>query len=201
MAKVLKFRILAVAAALALLFVAPVAIAGFWNNSWPIISGASYCAGYSTGTTGQVCVTTVPAGPTVVTGNELIPVDTALSSGQSPQSALMKVLSIGGGATQYSAPLTGTTTTVANTTRQVIIEPAGTIAAHTITLPTAASLTDGQRLGFCTTQIVTALTVTAGSGTTVMNAPTAMLVPVATGAASCVEWIYVTANTKWYRVQ
>lgn len=201
MAKVLKFRILAVAAALALLFVAPVAIAGFWNNSWPIISGASYCAGYSTGTTGQVCVTTVPAGPTVVTGNELIPVDTALSSGQSPQSALMKVLSIGGGATQYSAPLTGTTTTVANTTRQVIIEPAGTIAAHTITLPTAASLTDGQRLGFCTTQIVTALTVTAGSGTTVMNAPTAMLVPVATGAASCVEWIYVTAHTKWYRVQ
>jgi hypothetical protein len=45
------------------------------------------------------------------------------------------------------------------------------------------------------------LTVTAGSGTTVMNAPTAMLVPVATGAASCVAWIYYAANTKWYRVQ
>lgn len=202
MAKFKSLKLAAIAVALAALVAFPaLSIAGYWNTTWPIISGASYCAGYSTGTSGQVCVNTVPAGPTAVTGNELIPVDTALASGQQPQSALMKVLSIGGGATQYSTPLTGTTTTVAAQTRQVIINPAGTIAAHTIVLPAAASLTDNQRLGFCTTQVVTALTVTAGSGTTVSNAPTAMLVPVATGAASCVEWIYVSSVATWFRTQ
>ena len=42
---------------------------------------------------------------------------------------------------------------------------------------------------------------TAGSGTTVNNKPTALLVPVTTGGASCVEWVYRATNTTWYRVQ
>lgn len=167
----------------------------------PIIGGASYCGGYSTGPTGQTCSVTVPAGPTVQTGAETLPVDTNLSGGQQPQSAKVKITTVGGGALQYSTPLTGVSQTVLPGTRQVLIEPAGTIAAHTVVFPAASLLTDGQRLGLCTTQIVTALTVTAGSGTTVLNAPTAMLVPVATGAASCVEWLYRAANTTWYRVQ
>lgn len=167
----------------------------------PLIGGASYCSGYSSGPSGQVCVSTVPAGPTAVTGSETFPVDTNLASGAQPQTAKMSVRSIGAGATQYSAPLTGTSITIASTTRQVIVNPAGTIAALTIVFPAASGLTDGQRLGFCTTQIITALTVTAGSGATTSNAPTAMLVPVATGAASCVEWIYVASATTWFRTQ
>ena len=85
----------------------------------------------------------------------------------------------------------------------MLIQPAGTIAAFTVVFPAATTLTeaDGQLFGLCTTQIVTALTVTAGAGTTVSNAPTALLVPVATGAGSCVEWIYRLSNTTWYRVQ
>jgi hypothetical protein len=165
----------------------------------PVVGGAAYCALYAGD--GTTCAANVPAGPSVMTGNERIPADTKLSSGVSPQTVLFSPAALGLGPTQYSAPLTGATTTVAATTRQVIIDPAGTIATHTLTLPAASALVDGQKLGFCTTQIVTALTVTAGSGTTVGNAPTAMLVPVATGAASCVAWTYVASQTKWFRIQ
>jgi hypothetical protein len=83
----------------------------------------------------------------------------------------------------------------------LILEPAGTIAALTVVWPAATGLTDGQLMGICTTQIVTALTTTNGAGATVLNAPTALLVPVATGAGSCVEWVYRVTNTSWYRVQ
>jgi hypothetical protein len=140
-------------------------------------------------------------GGTAPTGVETFAADTNLSGGRNPQTGKYTFQQMGVGATQYSTPLTGATTTVAAATRQVLIEPAGTIAAHTLVLPAASALQDGQKLGFCTTQVVTALTVTAGSGTTVMNAPTAMLVPVATGAASCVTWQYYAATTKWYRIQ
>lgn len=196
----MKFKRIALALA-ALIATAGVAALAQTFPNLPLIGGASYCAGYSSGPTGQVCNVTVPAGPTVVTGSETFPVDTNLASGAQPQTAKMSVRSIGAGATQYSVPLTGATTTIAATTRQVIINPAGTIAAHTLVFPAAASLTDGQRIGFCTTQIVTALTTTPGTGLTISNAPTAMLVPVATGAASCVEWQYVASATTLFRVQ
>lgn len=188
-----------IAGAVALLGVSTVAIAAGMFTNLPIVGGAAYCAQYAGD--GVTCSVNVPAGPTALTGSELIPADTGLAGGASPQTVLIDVSSLGAGPTQYSTPLTGATTTVLAGTRQVIIEPAGTIAAHTLQLPAASGLTEGQRLGFCTTQIVTTLTVTAGSGSTVANAPTAMLVPVATGAASCVEWIYVKALTKWMRVQ
>lgn len=52
---------------------------------YPIVGGASYCGGFSTGTAGQVCTVTVPAGPVAITGNELIPADTQLANGAQPQ--------------------------------------------------------------------------------------------------------------------
>lgn len=188
-----------IAGAVALLGVSTVAFAAGMFSNLPIVGGAAYCALYAGD--GVTCTGNVPAGPTALTGNELIPADTGIAGGASPQTVLIDVSTLGAGPTQYSTPLTGATTTVAAGTRQVIIEPAGTIATHTLQLPAATGLTEGQRLGFCTTQIVTTLTVTAGAGSTVANAPTAMLVPVATGAASCVEWIYVKSLTKWMRVQ
>jgi hypothetical protein len=77
----------------------------------------------------------------------------------------------------------------------------GTVTALTITTPASTNLIEGQLFGICTNNIITTLTVTAGSGTTVSLAPTALLVPVITGAASCVEWVYRVSNTTWYRVQ
>lgn len=191
------FRFGAVAAAL----VATTLIAhaaGMFANL-PVVSGAAYCALYAGD--GVTCAGSVPAGPTALTGNERVPADTQLAGGASPQTVYIDVTSLGAGPTQYSAPLTGASITILPTTRQVIVEPAGTIAALTIVTPAAAAMVEGQRIGFCTTQIVTTLTVTAGTGVTVKNAPSAMLVPVATGAASCVEWIYVAAQTALYRVQ
>lgn len=171
---------------------------GMFSNL-PVVSGSAYCALYAGD--GTTCSGYVPAGPTAVTGNERIPADTKLSNGVNPQTVLLSPASMGFGPTQYSAPLTGTSITILPTTRQVVVEPAGTIAALTIVTPAASAMVDGQRIGFCTTQIISTLTVTAGSGVTVKNAPTAMLVPVATGAASCVEWVYVASQTSLYRVQ
>jgi hypothetical protein len=124
-----------------------------------------------------------------------------LANGAQPQTVNISPASIGAGPTQYSVPVTTNTVTILPTTRQVIVNPAGTIAALTIVTPAAAAMVDGQRIGFCTTQIISTLTTTAGTGVTVANAPTAMLVPVASGAASCVEWIYVASQTTLFRVQ
>lgn len=58
--------------------------AGQFPN-YPTVGSSSYCGGFSTGTTGQVCTVTVPAGPASTTGLELIPADTELANGQQPQ--------------------------------------------------------------------------------------------------------------------
>lgn len=172
------------------------AIAQMWLP-FPIVGGSSFC----TSTINTVCQNTVAAGP-ALTGNETIPGDTNINAGSAqPQTVKFSMPILGVGTLDYSAPLTGATVTALFTTRQIIVEPAGTIAALTVVFPAATVLVNGQRLGLCGTQIVTTLTMTAGSGTTISAPATAMLVPVATGAASCMEWIYRTANTTWYRVQ
>lgn len=175
------------------------AFAGIWNESYPIVGGSSYCASK----VNNVCNSTIAAGPTVLTGNETIPADTGLTSGQVPQTVLIPVGRLGAGPTTYNTPVTTASITITANTRRLIVTPAGTIAEMTLVFPTSTLLAnaDNQLFGFCTTQIISALTVTAGSGTTVSNAPTAMLVPVATGAGSCVEWIYRLSATTWYRVQ
>lgn len=166
---------------------------------WPILNGASYCA--SLENTSATCTNTVPAGPTALTGIETIPADTNAAQGIQPQTILIQPRSLGAGPYQYNAPLTGASLTLTASQRRLILEPAGTIATLTVTFPAATGLVDNQLMGLCTTQIVTALTLSAGSGTTILNGPTALLVPVATGAASCVEWVYRASNTSWYRVQ
>lgn len=63
---------------------------------YPIVGGASYCGGFSTGPTGQVCTVTVPAGPPSITGSELIPADTGLANGQQPQTVTIPLPLLGG---------------------------------------------------------------------------------------------------------
>lgn len=183
----------------ALLAVTTSAFADGMFAKLPVVSGAAYCALYQGD--GTTCAANVPAGPSALTGNERVPLDTKLSNGVSPQTVLASPASLNAGPSQYATPLTGASITILPTTRQLIIDPAGTIATLTIVTPAASALVDNQRIGVCTTQIVTSLTVTAGTGVTVGNAPTALLVPVATGAASCVEWMYVASQTKLFRVQ
>lgn len=189
------FRKLGLATVALIAMVGLALASGLWHG-FPIINGASYCSSYVNAN----CVNTVAAGP-ALTGLETIPVDTHAPNGQAPQTALLSLQDIGSGIYDYEVPVTTNTITETNLMNQLIIDPAGTLAALTVVLPAATTLVDGQQWGMCTTQIISALTLTAGSGTTVKNAPTALLVPVATGAASCFRMRYVLSKTAWYRVQ
>jgi hypothetical protein len=171
------------------------AMAQMWPNA-PVVGGAAYCSS----SVNAACVNTVAAGP-ALTGNETIPADTNASQGQMPQTVKLSQQNLGIGPYQYSAPLNGVAVSVTPQARRLILEPAGTLAALTVLLQPATALVDNQTFSLCTTQIVTAFTMTAGVGTTLNGAPTALLVPVTTGGASCVGWVYRLANTTWYRIQ
>lgn len=177
------------------------AFAGGYFQNWPVVGASStaYCALYQGD--GVTCVENVPAGPSVITGNELIPADTQLANGAQPQTVRIPPAALGVGPYQYAAPLTGTSITVLPTSRRLILEPAGTIAALTVVTPAATLLVDNQTFGLCSTQVVTALTLTAGTGTTILNGVTALAIPAGTGAGTCYEWTYRKTNTSWYRTQ
>ncbi len=170
---------------------------------FPVIGGVSYCSTF--GNAG-VCNNTVAAGP-ALTGNETIIANTNLAGGGNPQTGILSLNSMGAGKLQVTTPVTGDTITVDAVTRQLVVTPAGTIAALGVTLPAAGDLLyNGQRFGLCGTQIVTAVTMTAGTGNTFGTTVTsqAMLIPIVTGGASCMEWTYSkTSSTAgvWYRVQ
>ncbi len=168
---------------------------------FPIIGGASYCSSYGNN---SVCSNTVAAGP-ALSGSETIVANTNATGGV--QTGLLPLAAIGAGKLVVETPVTTDTITVDAQTRQLIVAPTTTIAALGVTLPDAASsMYDGQRIGVCGTQIVTALTMSAGTGNTFGTTVTsqAMLVPVVTGGASCMEWIYSKTSATagvWYRTQ
>lgn len=153
------------------------------------------------------CIAYAPAGPTAMTGYETVLTDTHGAAGSIPQTMNTPLTAVGGGILDVQAPLTGATLTLTPQHRQLIVNPAGTIAALTVAFPAAsATMVNGQRIGVCGTQIVTALTATAGTGNTFGSTVTsqAMLVPVVTGAASCMEWVYSKTSATagvWYRTQ
>lgn len=188
----------------ALLAVAGIATAQQWSGFPTLnIPADTTCLRYGNN---SVCNAYAPAGPTAITGNETLPVDTNNTTPGSTQTVKFPVTAVGGGKLVVTTPVTGDTITVDALTRQLIVTPAGTIAALTINLPAAsATRVDGARIGICGTQIVTTLTSGAGTGNTFSTtAPTAMLVPVVTGAASCFEYIYSKTSATagvYHRVQ
>lgn len=105
-------------------------------------------------------------------------------------------------ASQYSAPLTGVTVTIASTASDadgsenvhLIVTPAGTIAALTIQLPAVANCADKQMVLVNSTQIVTALTMAANGASAVVGAPTALT------ANGFFALKYDALLSKWYRV-
>lgn len=98
MAKSKTFRSLAVGLA-ALAAVSTAALAAGLFPGFPVVGGASYCSSQSTAGvpgTAATCNNTVPAGPPSITGNELIPADTQLASGQQPQTVLIPTSMLAG---------------------------------------------------------------------------------------------------------
>ncbi len=93
---------------------------------------------------------------------------------------------------EYVTPLTGFTNTIADTTANYIIEPAGTLATGSLTMP--ASPQNEQIVTITSTQTITALTHTGNTGQTLNGALTTISV---NGFAS---WIYRSTNKTWYRI-
>lgn len=67
-----------------------IALAGIWNNSYPIVGGASF----SCGSVNAVSNCTVAAGPASITGAETFPADTNLSGGRTPQTVQIPTLTM-----------------------------------------------------------------------------------------------------------
>lgn len=90
---------------------------------------------------------------------------------------------------QYEVPLTGFT--IAARASLVHLNPAGTLATGTITLP--LNPMDGQQFTVISTQTQTALTLTANTGDTIANAATALV------ALTSVSYRYHLATRTWRR--
>ena len=100
--------------------------------------------------------------------------------------------------TQYSSPTTGQTVTITpinpGQSVRLLLTPAGTLSTLTVTLPGvggSALPVDRQEVTVISTQIVTTLTVSAGS-TTVTGAPTTI------AANGHFKMFYDAVNASWY---
>ena len=94
----------------------------------------------------------------------------------------------------YVQPVTTNTVTIADTADYAILDPAGTLAALTVVLPTCSATFDGKVAGFSSTQIVTVLTLSATAGSVATNSG---LTALAAGQAA--TYVCRGANTTWYR--
>ena len=146
-----------------------------------------------------VCNQYVPAGPTAITGAETIPANTNLANGANPQSIMLTMAAIGALPAVVVSPTAGSNTTIAATTGTLLVVPSGTLATVQFTLPASTGLVDGQTLRISSSQTLTSLTLTAGSGTTINNSPTALTI--STTGSYGYEFIYNLAATTWYRIQ
>lgn len=89
-----------------------------------------------------------------------------------------------------NVPTTGFSLTLGNNRKHTMLAPAGTLATGTITMPSTPI--DGQEVIVSSTQIITALTVNANTGQSVMNAPTTI------AAGGRFSYIYHLSSTTWY---
>lgn len=89
-------------------------------------------------------------------------------------------------------PTTGFTITIADNVSDLILNPAGTLATGTITMP--ANPIDGQKIRISSSQVQTALTLSPNSGQSIKNAPTALA-----AAGVGVGYIYQLSATTWFR--
>jgi hypothetical protein len=89
----------------------------------------------------------------------------------------------------YQTPTTGFSYTFAAGTQTLVMNPAGTLATGTITMP--ASPSDGMTITFSSSQQITALTMS-GNGKSIVGAVT--FLPASTG----VTYVYRSTGTTWY---
>jgi hypothetical protein len=82
----------------------------------------------------------------------------------------------------------------------LVLNPAGTLATGTVTLPTNPK--DGQRLRIISTQTQTALTVTAGTGDTVVPSVTALVANTPVELAYSLNGTSTGVNARsWFKIE
>lgn len=177
-------------------------LAGMWSN-YSTVGTAAHCASSNFAGSGTVtttnCTTTVPAGPTSVTGNETVPADTNLASGQVPQTVTMSMANLN------ALPITVQALSI---TANNLLSPSATVGGYIFTgasaisptnvsLPTSPS--DGQQFRISSTQNIATLNVQGGTGDNVSNAPTALTT--STTGAYGYQFRYKLADRRWYRLQ
>jgi hypothetical protein len=143
---------------------------------------------WARGNSAQIASYTGPAGEIVVDTDDY---SLILQDGMTAGGIARIRSAPGGTGYAYSAPGAGATVTAVAEERRRVIDPAGTLAALTVTLP--PSPLDGDTYELMTSQALTALTVDAPGGASV-NGGSSLLT--ANGGAS---WLYRAANTTWYR--
>lgn len=183
--------------ALGMVAVGGFAVAGLWNTTFPIVGGASYCGS----SVNAACVSTIPAGPASVTGNETIPADTNLAGGAAtPQTVVMSMRALNAAPISYNlcAAAACGSFTVGDNSGGVLLSYSTTIDSATIVTP--ASPMDGQIITVAADHTITTLTLTANTGQTF-----SVTAPVVLTASATVpqgyKFMYVLSTTKWYRVQ
>lgn len=166
------------------------ALAGGAFSQYPQIGVPANTDCLSFGNNG-VCNQYRPAGPNNLAGGAVIPSDTNNPNGQNPQTVLIPAV-LTGSTTQDAAPVAAATVTVVSGTAKLLLDPAATLATLTVVLPPATALVDGEELSITSSQTVTALTVTPGTGTTIAGTA-----PSTVGANAPVNLVYHAASAKW----
>ena len=182
------------------LIATPVLAAGLWPD-FPLVGGSAVCTSTSTGVSGQVCTTTTPAGPSIVTGSETIPADTNLSQGQSPQTVRLPMAALNALPVSYVAilPTASTLTSTATSVTGGFIFTGSATLTPTIGVILPPSPIDGQQFRISSTQTINTLNVVGAGTASVKNAPVS-LTP-STTAPYGYGYRYRASDTSWYRMQ
>lgn len=91
---------------------------------------------------------------------------------------------------QYATPTTGSTVTIGSTgSTRLILNPAGTLVALTVTLPSSPS--DGDYVQLCSSQAITTLTM--NGGTIVGSLTTAAI-------GTFAAYIFNATTSSWFRI-
>jgi len=114
-------------------------------------------------------------------------------AGQPVVDALGGIVGILASPYSYIVPATGFSHVIGNAINFYIMNPAGTLAAGTLTMPAAPD--DGQEVSIISSQTITTLTVNANAGQTILGGgPNTLL------ANGYIRWKYVASITTWFRV-
>lgn len=92
----------------------------------------------------------------------------------------------------FQSPVTGFTYTIPAGVVGTAFTPAGTLATGTVTMP--ANPVDGMTINLSSSQTITALTLNANTGQSILNALTTL------SAGGSAAYLYRASNTTWYRV-